>query len=256
MESHSSDPGQLPAVGSRNNIVEFQLLHTEEEYQSKLSQGQSVPVKVLLIKKDQVVSEKILNIGESFETPWMGMVLKLNSFQVSPAPSSISLPKVLDAPELFSNTLPPSALVVKVSGTPEPVWLIEGQPQDIQIDGERFQIYYGKNIIKLPFVLNLDKFSKKDYLGTETAMSFESLVRVNTEKESVTISMNEPLKRDGYTLYQSSYQLMPNAPAISIFSVNQDPGRWIKYLGSLILAIGIIIYTYMRSRLYRTKSQG
>jgi cytochrome c biogenesis protein ResB len=87
-------------------------------------------------------------------------------------------------------------------------------------------------------------------------MSFESQVKVNSDKETVTISMNEPLKRDGYTLYQSSYQLIPNAPAVSIFSVNQDPGRWIKYLGSLILAIGIIIYTYMRSRLYRAKSQG
>ncbi len=257
IETHTSDDGGgLPAVGSRNNIVEFQLLHSEEDYQAKLSSGQPIPVKVLLIKKDKIVSEKILNIGESFETPWMGMVLKLNSFQVTPQVSQLSLPKVLPAPELFSNTLPPSALVVKLSGKSDPIWLIEGQPQEVQIENDRFQIYYGKNIIKLPFVLNLDKFSKKDYLGTETAMSFESQVKVNSDKETVTISMNEPLKRDGYTLYQSSYQLIPNAPAVSIFSVNQDPGRWIKYLGSLILAIGIIIYTYMRSRLYRAKSQG
>ena len=62
--------------------------------------------------------------------------------------------------------------------------------------------------------------------------------------------MNEPFKQSGFTLYQSSYELSPGRPEVSIFSVNRDPGRWVKYIGSLILSIGIILYVFMKSKLY------
>jgi hypothetical protein len=38
--------------------------------------------------------------------------------------------------------------------------------------------------------------------------------------------------------------------------VNKDPGRFWKYLGSIILAIGVILYTLMKSRLYRKEKRG
>jgi ResB-like family len=162
----------------------------------------------------------------------------------------------LERPALFDNNLPPSALVVKIIGQDDPVWVVEGQVREVEIDGENYQLYFGKNLLKLPITLHLNKFTKKDYLGTDTPMSFESSVTIDNEKESYTISMNEPLKTNGFTIYQSSYQLQPNGPAISIFSVNKDPGRWIKYLGSLIMAIGIIIFTFMRSSYYRASKGG
>jgi hypothetical protein len=52
-------------------------------------------------------------------------------------------------------------------------------------------------------------------------------------------------------LYQSSYELNPGQPPASIFSVNQDPGRSIKYTGSLILVLGIIIFTVARSSKFK-----
>jgi cytochrome c biogenesis protein ResB len=82
-------------------------------------------------------------------------------------------------------------------------------------------------------------------------MSYESLVQVNGRGPVTKISMNEPLKIEGYTIYQASYSLPPNGPPISVFSVNKDPGRFWKYLGSIILAIGVIVYTLMKSRLNR-----
>jgi hypothetical protein len=45
--------------------------------------------------------------------------------------------------------------------------------------------------------------------------------------------------------------MQPGQPVYSILSENKDPGRPIKYLGSIILAIGIITYTLMKSRLYK-----
>jgi hypothetical protein len=62
--------------------------------------------------------------------------------------------------------------------------------------------------------------------------------------------MNEPLEHHGFTVYQSSYEELPNGKYASVFSINRDPGRALKYLGSLILCFGIIAFTVMRSRWY------
>jgi len=58
------------------------------------------------------------------------------------------------------------------------------------------------------------------------------------------ISMNEPLYYGGDFFYQASYQLQENGPPISVFSVNYDPGRWVKYLGSIIMVLGIMLMFY------------
>ncbi|MEK6580525.1 MAG: cytochrome c biogenesis protein ResB, partial [Bdellovibrionota bacterium] len=111
-------------------------------------------------------------------------------------------------------------------------------------------VYYGPDSIQLPFHLQLEQFTKVDYPGTETAMSYQSQVKVNGQGENITIAMNEPLHRSGFTLYQSSYVLEPGQPPMSIFSVNRDPGRWVKYVGSIILVLGIAIFALMRSHWY------
>ena len=83
--------------------------------------------------------------------------------------------------------------------------------------------------------------------GTLKAASYESLVEV--EGEEYLISMNEPLKRKGLTFYQSSFQEddMGN-PTHSILSVNKDSGRFLKYLGCLIITLGILALFYMRKK--------
>ncbi len=107
------------------------------------------------------------------------------------------------------------------------------------------------NSVDLPFTIQLEKFQKIDYPGTETPMSYQSTVRVNGTGVPIEIKMNEPLQKDGFVLYQASYEMAPGAPTASIFSVNQDPGRLTKYIGAVILCIGIVIFTLMRSEWYR-----
>jgi len=65
--------------------------------------------------------------------------------------------------------------------------------------------------------------------------------------------MNEPLKFGGYTFYQASYNQdeRTGEPTATVLSVNYDPGRWIKYLGSLILSVGII-WLFVQTRKRKT----
>ncbi len=108
-----------------------------------------------------------------------------------------------------------------------------------------FLMSYQNRRIPLGFELRLTDFTVKKYQGISKAMGYESQVEAVKEgapSVNVTISMNEPLKFEGYTIYQASFQQDPNTgeATSSVFSINQDPGRWTKYLGSLILSIGIV----------------
>ena len=79
------------------------------------------------------------------------------------------------------------------------------------------------------------------------AASYESEVLVEGTDKQVKISMNEPLVHKRYTFYQASFQEDPQGRATaSILSVNYDPGRWLKYLGSALIVLGAIIMFYFR----------
>ena len=90
------------------------------------------------------------------------------------------------------------------------------------------------------------------YQGTMRAASYESDVQVKqngVSGEKTTISMNEPLKYNGFTFYQSSFQQDDfGRPTMSILSVNRDPGRPWKYLGSLLIVLGAIHLFYFKRR--------
>src|SRR5690606_38323718 len=102
-----------------------------------------------------------------------------------------------------------------------------------------------KRILKLPYQITLERFKMDKNPGTNTPASFESFISVlDGRKQAPAFSqhvfMNNPLKYDGFTFYQSSYFPIGPDQFGSALSVNFHPGRWIKYLGSLLLVFGSI----------------
>lgn len=132
------------------------------------------------------------------------------------------------------------------------VWVDDRKPVGIQTGkGESFQFLLGAKILQLPFEIELENFKMATNPGTMDPASYESFVKVksgdSTSQEHV--FMNNPLKKEGFTFYQASYfQLEKGQGYGSIFSVNRDPGRLIKYLGSLLLVSGATIHFAIRSR--------
>jgi hypothetical protein len=67
------------------------------------------------------------------------------------------------------------------------------------------------------------------------------------------ITMNRPLDYPdlrGRTLrlFQENYvPPQEHQDLASVFRVNYDPGRWIKYLGSLLICVGIFLMFYMKA---------
>lgn len=230
-----------PSMGSGGNVIEFWVDTADREDRAH----------IILKKGGSIVGEKLLVAGETFETPWMGIVITLASVVRNGEVQAIATP----IEPVKGESLPPSALLIQLADGSGEFWLGEGSSQEVTLMNRAARIFFGRKTHELPFEIQLKRFTKTDYPGTETPMSFESLVTVPGSDQVQLISMNEPLKKDGFTVYQASYVLQPGQTPESIFSVNQDPGRPVKYIGALILAIGIITFTLMRSRWWKTRAQ-
>jgi hypothetical protein len=205
-------------------------------------------IKLELSKQGKQVQTTEAKIADVVTTPWMGMQVTIKGLHWG---AQMKNEVIVTEPELKSSFLPPSALLISpaLSAPADQDWLVEGDEKSIVVNDKNFNIYFGRKVEFLPFKLKLGKFKKVDYPGTSMAKSFESLVTVSDNQKETLISMNEPLEHNGYTVYQSSYEEMPGGISASIFSVNKDPGRPFKYIGGIILAIGLIVFTLMRSRL-------
>lgn len=94
---------------------------------------------------------------------------------------------------------------------------------------------------ELPFTLRLDDFVLQRYPGSHSPSSFDSYVTVisNGEATQEHIYMNKILYREGFRIYQSSYD--PDEQG-TILTVNSDmAGTIISYSGYLLLLIGFVI---------------
>ncbi len=200
-----------------------------------------------------------LNEGEEFDTGWMGM--KFHLLRYLPKAEDGFEFKVTDRPTPMSTSAIKIKYVKNNSG--------EGEQKIVEPAGEKkviekwvqlndvlkiftkdsvYIVTYGNRRIDIGFDLALKKFEVGHYQGTNRAMSYQSLVETPDKAETL-ISMNEPLKFKGLTFYQASFQNGPGGePIASILSVNQDPGRWWKYMGSLILSIGVVWLFYNKRR--------
>jgi hypothetical protein len=154
-------------------------------------------------------------------------------------------------PQGVGTAVPQPAIRISLLENPESkLWLGLGDRADFTAqDGVRRLIgYYPKRIV-LPFGIQLDRFELKTNPGTMDPAAYSSFVRVvdqvkkgeETEGPPVHhITMNEPLESKGYTFYQASYIPEVPRPVTTILSVNHDPGRWLKYWGSILLILGSI----------------
>lgn len=114
-------------------------------------------------------------------------------------------------------------------------------------ESEMYILTYGNRRLPMSFDMELKKFDVGRYQGTMRAASYQSLVHIPEANKEVLISMNEPLDYKGFTFYQSSFQEDEmGRPIASVLSVNYDPGRWVKYIGSLLIVFGAIHLFYRR----------
>ena len=187
-----------------------------------------------------------LALGKPVVTPWMGMELSLLSFYERAR-------DVVDYEEKeYPSGITTSAILVDYKG--EEHWLGLNSIIKFFTTSSAYVLSWGNRQVDLGFKIKLKEFKMDRYMGTMRAASYASLVELPNQEE-VLISMNEPLKYKGYTFYQASFQQDESGkPTTSILSVNYDPGRIWKYLGSLLVVLGSIMLFYYKKQIARKKA--
>jgi hypothetical protein len=143
-----------------------------------------------------------------------------------------------------------SAIVTIASGTqPLGTWVLSNiinnqlPTQKFEHKGKEYSIALRFTRYYLPYKIELIDFTHDKYPGTEIPRNFSSKIRVqnesqNDEDREVLIYMNNPLRYEGLTFYQQSFD---NDETTSIFQVVKNPSWWMPYLSVSMVGLGLLI---------------
>ena len=178
--------------------------------------------------------------GGVLKTGWMDFEFRLISYLPQALPHTLFTPQ----PQVSPGSVP--AIEVAFKGESRHLGL---NSHLFFFDEDKVYIVAYTNERKyLGFELTLQDFKITRYPSSRKAKAYESRVLVNGQT-SHPISMNQPLKLKGYTLYQAGFEEKADGtPLASILSVNKDPGRWWKYMGALAVVVGAGLLFAKRSR--------
>lgn len=142
------------------------------------------------------------------------------------------------------------------------LWGMSQHPFTLSLDGRDWVIDLRKKRHVLPFAIRLDNFTHEFHPGTGIPRVFMSEVtRIEADAEiPVRITMNEPLRHHGYTLYQASWGPANARPGDRLFStlaVVNNPADQFPLYASIVITLGLAIHFAQRLLAYlRTTKRG
>ena len=201
-------------------------------------------------KKWHLVS---LTQDKPISLPWMGLELTLLDYQKSRIPTYTP---VYTKPIQKNNRVIRGDLkAVQIQVLDQKYWVTNERDTQLLVDGQKLTFQLRKSSLRLPFEFVLTQFKMDKDPGTNNPASYESFVQMFTKEgpRKAHIFMNNPLKYSGFTFYQASYSQDQRGNYASTLSANYDPGRFWKYLGSLMLVLGSLWHYSLNYRKPRPK---
>jgi len=136
------------------------------------------------------------------------------------------------------------AVKISVMDRSSILWGNSVLPYILNENGNEWQLRVVRHRGQLPFKLKLKKFNMELHPNTDTPSAFESSVEVD-DKNEILIQMNEPLRREGVAVFQSSYEKHVSGNQVSytsVFSTVVNPSdQWPLY-ACILLSIGLLIH--------------
>lgn len=183
--------------------------------------------------------------------PWMNFKIRLLKHSNSTYP--IQVPKPVTPIQEDSKIIKGNIKAVEVELDNKRFWVRNDGPLELSNQQKNIRLQIIPKEIKLPYQITLERFQMNTNPGTKDPASYESFVQLLDGRNATGIEkhhvfMNNPLKYDDFTFYQSSYFPVSKDQYGSVFSVNYDPGRFFKYLGSLFIVLGSIWHFVLNRR--------
>ncbi len=115
-----------------------------------------------------------------------------------------------------------------------------------EVDGRRWQIALRFRHYYKPYSVFLESTERTNYLGTTTPRTYSSRFRIidpqhNTD-EIKSVSMNEPLRYNNETFYQSGHDVGPDGRTWSILQIVQNTGWLIPYVSCTFVGFGLFMH--------------
>mgnify|MGYP001437532483 CR=1 FL=1 len=135
------------------------------------------------------------------------------------------------------------------------------KPQSIQIDGKTFEVALRFKRTYVPYSLHLTDVRFDKYIGTQTASNYSSDVRLvafdGSVDRKVHIWMNNPLRYDGKTFYQSSVNQGEDGIEQTGLQVVTNTGWMIPYVACMVVGIGMFYqFTLAVIRFQKRRNRG
>lgn len=195
-----------------------------------------------------------LQVGGTVSAGWkMAAEVKIEEFYLRPKIAKRYAP----APE-EANLFPGLDLEARQGGESQQLQLRWGEPKLLAMGGVTNELSYRMAALPLDFSIELKKFAAPKYEGTAMPAAFESYVRVTDLKSGEAIEkkiwMNHPLNYHGYRISQSGYVEGANGePTRSTLQLLRDPGSPLKWLGSILIMLGLVSAFYFNPHSVKDK---
>tara|TARA_R110000868_G_C10970322_1_gene769708 strand:+ start:2337 stop:5315 length:2979 start_codon:yes stop_codon:yes gene_type:complete len=139
-------------------------------------------------------------------------------------------------------------IIIDVNGLDIDYVVFEDMPLKpvVQHAGKTYRLELRHKRSYLPFSIELVNFKVDRYASSTKAQSYSSEVILKDGDMAwrSVISMNEPLRYKGYTLFQSSF--IEGSRDTTVLAVVNNIGRLFPYISSSILCLGLLIHLFIR----------
>ena len=127
------------------------------------------------------------------------------------------------------------------------LWALQEFPWAVSMQMRQYQFDIRRRTWDLPFSIRLKQFVHRKHPGISMAAEFSSYVSKSQDGvlQDIHITMNEPLRHEGYTLYQSGWgpeNAPPGTPMYSTFSVVANPSDRVPIWACITIALGLLLH--------------
>ena len=130
------------------------------------------------------------------------------------------------------------------------LWEFSAAPWTVKWGEDTYLIHLTRRTHKLPFAIRLDETAQEKHPGTDRARRFYSKVTQISGKQEQKrlVTMNEPVRSQGYALFQSTFDDGSQSGAKvkrSGFQVVENPSDHWPLISCIIVAAGLLIHFVM-----------
>lgn len=247
-------PPTMPAVGE------------DAPNQLTLFIGDGSAITYELVSRKAGKSSGKIDINQPLATGWADWQLKIDNVMPHAEQWMDFTPAKPDTPPAMAKDMPDGVRIrIEQNGNMIEQWVPAGWQVTVPTSPNETHVAFGFRQLALPIALELLDFEVKRNEGNDSPAGFKSTLRVATATgESATGScwMNHPFSYPSgglrtwtgltYKISQASWN--PENLGQSTVQILRDPGWLLKWIGSLLVVIGVFMMFYLQP--YRKQTEG